>query len=119
MKKIILLSCFILLTACSKNKIINIEESNNYQWQKYMNEDEFQQLKKGQSYMEVVEIAGGEGKPLKNGQYVWGDELFMTHAYEITFKNDKLVKKEIIELRGTSTRDIIEIKKEPAKRESK
>ena len=109
-------SCFI--AGCNANQLANIKAENNYKWQEYMNEMEYEQLKEGLSYTQVVKIAGGEGELVKKGIYVWPDELLLTKAYEITFENDKLTKKEIIELRGASKRDLIE-EKEPAKRERK
>ena len=118
MKKLysfIVISCF-LLAGCHSNKISNIENRNNYLWQKYMNESEFNDLKKGLSYMDVVKIAGGEGEltdensKKKKEVYRWPDEILMTQAYQVTFEKDKLVKKEIIELYGTSNRHMNEEK---------
>lgn len=86
--------------------MINIEDSNTYAWQKYMNEDEFNQLKEGMSYMEVVEVARGPGKQINDNKYIWQDELLITQAYEIEFKEDKLIDKKIIQKRGESTRDL-------------
>lgn len=112
----LILSCGALF-GCSENELANIKDKNNYHWQQFMNEIEFNQLKQGLSYIQVVEIAGGEGELIKEGTYTWPDELLLTRAYEITFENDKLQKKEIIERRGASIRDLIEQEKEPAKRE--
>ena len=96
---------------CSSNKIVNIEQSNNYEWQKYMNSAEFVKLKEGMSYMDVVEIAGGAGK-LQSGNkkseikiYLWLDERLLTQAYEIRFKKDELTSKKVVERRGHSTRE--------------
>lgn len=118
MKKVysfIVISCF-LLAGCHSNKVSKIEDSNNYLWQRYMNESEFNDLKKGLSYMDVVEIAGGEGEltdensKKKKEVYRWPDEILMTQAYQVTFEKGKLVKKEIIELYGTSKRHMNEEK---------
>ncbi|WP_341321655.1 hypothetical protein NSQ62_19140 [Solibacillus sp. FSL H8-0523] len=93
----------IMMTAC-KDEILAIEESNAHSWQKYMNEQEYEQVKEGMSYMEVVRIAGGAGTELEKGVYEWNDELLLTQGYMLTFKKDKLTKKEIVERRGNSTR---------------
>lgn len=103
---IIVLLSAIVLFGCSSNKMINIEDSNTYAWQKYMNEDEFNQLKEGMSYMEVVEVARGPGEQADDSKYIWQDELLITQAYEIEFKEDKLIGKKIIQKRGESTRDL-------------
>ncbi|MGM9949332.1 MAG: hypothetical protein ACI33P_04370 [Lysinibacillus sp.] len=102
---IVLLSASVLF-GCSSNEMINIEDSNTYAWQKYMNEKEFDQLKEGMTYMEVVEIARGPGEMVDDHTYVWPDELIITQAYEVEFKDDRLVDKRIIEKRGESTRDL-------------
>ncbi|MFP3916887.1 hypothetical protein U5N28_03660 [Lysinibacillus telephonicus] len=86
------------------NKIYNIEDSNAYYWQKYMNEEEFAKLKNGMSYMDVVGIAKGGGEQVSAGVFRWDDELLMTQGYEIHFENDKLIDKKIYEKRGYSTR---------------
>ena len=86
------------------NKIYNIEDSNAYYWQKYMNEEEFARLENGMSYMDVVEIAKGGGEQVSAGVFRWDDELLMTQGYEIHFENDKLIDKKIYEKRGYSTR---------------
>lgn len=91
------------VTAC-KDEILEIEEENAYSWQKYMNEQEYEEIKKGMSYLEVVRIAGGAGKEIKANIYEWNDELLLTKGYRLTFKEDTLTKKEIIERRGNSTR---------------
>ena len=95
---------FILEVSCGI-PIIDIEEANSYHWQKNMNENEFAQLKEGMSYMEVVEIAGGAAKENVNNDYQWNDEILLTQAYIVQFKDDKLVKKEVIALKGYSTRE--------------
>ncbi len=69
-----------------------------------MNEEEFNKLEEGMSYIEVVKVAGGEGKEVASNTYEWVDEQLMTQAYEIKFENDKLLEKKIIEKRGHSTR---------------
>ncbi len=102
---IVLLSVGVLF-GCSSNEMINIEDSNTYAWQKYMNEKEFDQLKEGMTYMEVVEIARGPGEMVDDHIYTWPDELIITQAYEIEFKDDQLVDKRIIEKRGESMRDL-------------
>lgn len=86
------------------NKIYNIEDSNAYYWQKYMNEEEFARLENGMSYMDVVEIAKGGGEQVSANVFRWNDELLMTQGYEIHFENDKLIDKKIYEKRGYSTR---------------
>ena len=45
-----------------EDEILEIEEKNAYSWQKYMNEDEYNQLKKDMSYIDVVQIVGGAGE---------------------------------------------------------
>ncbi|MFJ8237883.1 hypothetical protein ACIQ34_19500 [Ureibacillus sp. NPDC094379] len=86
------------------NAMYDIEESNNFRWQKFMSEDEFNQLEQGMSYKEVVEVAKGRGEPISEGVFVWNDEWVMTMAYEIHFDDGKLLDKKIIEKRGYSTR---------------
>lgn len=105
-KMIILMLSAGILFGCSSNEMINIEDSNTYAWQKYMNEKEFDQLKEGMTYMEVVEIARGPGEMADDHIYVWPDELIITQAYEIEFKDDQLVNKRIIEKHGESKRDL-------------
>lgn len=86
--------------------MIDIEESNSYHWQKNMNEHEFAQLKQGMTYMDVVEIAGGDASEMiESNYYRWNDEILMTQAYIIQFKDDKLVNKEVIAVKGYSTRE--------------
>lgn len=98
----------ICLVGCSSNKIAKIENSNAFIWQKYMNEEEFEQLEEGMSYMEVVEIARGGGEQLDENTFIWLDELLMTQAYEVYFEDEKLVDKRRIEKRGHSRRDLVE-----------
>ena len=95
----LLIGAVVILAGCG-DPILDIEESNAYHWQKNMNEAEFEKLKKGMSYMEVVKIAGGAGEMVKEDQYRWNDEILMTKAYNVQFKDDKLVKKEIMEVKG-------------------
>ena len=83
----------ICLVGCSSNKIAKIEDSNAFIWQKYMNEEEFEQLEEGMSYMEVVEIARGGGEQIDENTFIWLDELLMTQAYEVYFEEEKLVDK--------------------------
>lgn len=96
------------LVGCSSNKIAKIEDSNAFIWQKYMNEEEFEKLEEGMSYMEVVEIVRGRGEQLDENTFIWLDELLMTQAYEVNFEDEQLVEKRRIEKRGHSNRDLIE-----------
>ncbi|MGE8038113.1 hypothetical protein B1B04_22565 [Lysinibacillus sp. KCTC 33748] len=95
----LLICAAVILVGCG-DSILDIEESNAYHWQKNMNEAEFEKIKEGMTYMEVVKIAGGAGETLKKDQYRWNDEILMTKAYNVQFKDDKLVKKEISEIKG-------------------
>ena len=104
----ITLMAVICLVGCSSNKVAKIEESNAFIWQKYMNEEEFEQLEQGMSYMEVVEIARGGGEQLDDNTFIWLDELLMTQAYELYFEDKQLVEKRRIEKRGHSIRDLVE-----------
>ena len=104
----ITLIALICLVGCSSNKVAKIEESNAFIWQKYMNEEEFNQLEQGMSYMEVVEIARGGGEQLDDHTFIWLDELLMTQAYEVYFEDEQLVEKRRIEKRGHSIRDLVE-----------
>ncbi|WP_332651743.1 hypothetical protein [Lysinibacillus sp. 54212] len=88
-----------------ENELIAIEDSNSYEWQKYMNETEYHQLMEGMTYLEVVEIAGGQGEQQEENLFFWKDEILMTQAYQIEFKDSKLVSKKIVEQRGHSTRE--------------
>lgn len=90
--------------AYEQGKLIDIEDSNAYVWQKYMNEQEFNQLQQGMSYLDVVKVAKGIGNFQEEGLYIWQDEHTLTQAYEIYFQNDQLVDKKVIELKGHSTR---------------
>ena len=54
--------------------------------------------------MEVVRITGGAGTEIQKDVYEWDDELLLTQGYQLTFKKDKLAKKEILERRGNSMR---------------
>lgn len=94
----------LLLTGCASNELIEIQEKNHYSWQKFMNEEEFNQIMIGMTYMEVVKLTGGEGEKIATNTYEWPDELKMIQAYELKFENDKLVEKQIIEKKGHSTR---------------
>ena len=94
----------LVLTGCASNELIEIEEKNQYSWQKFMNEDEFNQLMIGMTYMEVVKLAGGEGEKIATNTYEWPDEIKMVQAYELKFEEDKLIEKQIIEKKGHSTR---------------
>ena len=73
-----------------------------------MNEEEFEQLEEGMSYMGVVEIARGGGEQIDENTFIWLDELLMTQAYEVNFEDEQLVGKRRIEKRGHSNRDLIE-----------
>jgi len=92
------IGAIVILAGCG-DPILDIEESNAYHWQKNMNETEFEKLKEGMSYIEVVKIAGGAGDIVKKDQYRWNDELLMTKTYIVRFKDDKLVDKEVIEVK--------------------
>lgn len=102
----------ILLVGCSANELIELEDSNAYPWQKYMSEEEFNQLEEGMTYEEVVDIVKGAGKSLDDHIYRWLDEKLVTQVYDIEFKEDRLVAKKIVEIKGKSTRGLPE--KEPA-----
>lgn len=93
----------IVVSGC-KDEILEIEESNTYSWQKYMNANEYNKLQKGMTYMEVVRIAGGAGKEVNTNTFEWNDEILLTKGYRVQFKEDVLVKMEVIERRGNSTR---------------
>ena len=98
----------VCLVGCSSNKMAKIEDSNAFVWQKYMNEEEFEKLEEGMSYIEVVEIARGRGEQIDENTFIWKDEQLMTQAYEVYFEEEKLVDKRIIEKRGHSIRDLVE-----------
>lgn len=103
---IIILAIYLLIYhyITGLNKIYDIEDSNSFKWQKYMNEEEYEQLEKGMSYMDVVMVAKGDGKEISEEVFIWNDEILMTQAYEIHFKDNKLIDKKIIEKRGYSKR---------------
>lgn len=103
-KLVVQITVLIFILAGCSNEIVDIEMSNEFSWQKFMNEEEFNELKEGMSYIEVVRVAGGEGKKVASNTYEWVDELLMTQAYELKFENDELVEKKIVEKRGHSTR---------------
>lgn len=92
-----------LITAC-QDEVLEIEESNTYAWQKYMNDKEYEEVKEGMSYLEVVQISGGAGQEIDNGTYEWNDEILLTKGYRLKFENDVLVKKEVVERKGKSKR---------------
>lgn len=87
-----------------QDRTLNVEDDNKYEWQKYMNEKEFSQLEQGMSYMEVVKIAGGAGTEIESNVYEWRDEILLTKAYVIYFDDGQLIKTDIVEKRGSSTR---------------
>jgi outer membrane protein assembly factor BamE (lipoprotein component of BamABCDE complex) len=95
----LLIGVVVILTGCG-DPILDIEESNAYHWQKNMNEAEFEKLKEGMTYMEVVKIAGGAGEMVKKDEYRWNDEILMTKTYIVRFKDDKLVDKKVSEVKG-------------------
>ena len=117
LNKVLFISTF-LLVGCNANEIVKVEDENSYLWQKYMNEEEFKQLKVGIAYMDVVKIAGGPGELIESDEeaqrevYRWNDEILVTQAYEIVFENNALQSMEMIERKGTSKRGIEE--KKPA-----
>jgi hypothetical protein len=98
-----IMASIFILGACS-SEYVEIESNNEFAWQKYMNEEEFNEIKEGMTYIEVVRVVGGAGEKASTGIYEWPDEQLMTQAYELKFKEDKLVEKKIIEKRGNSVR---------------
>ena len=72
----LIIGAIVILAGCG-DPILDIEESNAYHWQKNMNEAEFEKLKEGMSYMEVVKLQGSRGHD-KTDQYRWNDEILMT-----------------------------------------
>ena len=98
----------VLLVGCDDNNIVDIEQANNYEWQKYMNSEEYAKVQPGMTYMDVVEIAGGRGELQKSEKnediYMWRDERLLTQAYEIKFVRNEVESMQVIELRGNSTR---------------
>lgn len=91
------------VSACS-DEIIEIEASNAYSWQKYMNEEEYNELQPGMPYIEVVRITGGAGEMIGEAVYEWNDELLLTKGYRLKFQEDQLVEIEVVERKGHSTR---------------
>ena len=77
------------------NKFYIIEENNSFRWQKFMNESEFEQLRQGMTYFDVVKIAKGRGEQLTEQSFVWQDEQSLKRSYIITFTDDLLVRKYI------------------------
>lgn len=92
-----------IVTAC-QDEVLEIEENNTYTWQKYMNEKEFEEVKEGMSYMEVVRISGGAGQEMEKDTYEWNDEILLTKGYRLKFEDNVLVEKEVVERKGNSTR---------------
>ena len=92
-----------LITAC-QDEILEIEESNTYVWQKYMNEEEFKEIEEGMSYLDVVRISGGAGQKIDENTYEWNDEILLTKGYRLIFEENELVQKEVVERKGNSTR---------------
>lgn len=103
---IFILVSFLTLVGCSEgNYLADVEAKNHYVWQKYMNEEEFNQVQEGMTYIDVVEIAKGRGEQLDEETYMWLDEIMLTQVYEITFVDDKVTEKKIVERRGASVRE--------------
>lgn len=102
-QKIIVLCFFVvvnfmlIISQCTYevNKFYIIEEHNAFRWQRFMNESEFEQLRLGMTYMEVVKIVKGRGERLTEQSYVWEDEQSLMRSYIITFQDDLLVGKYI------------------------
>lgn len=92
-----------LISAC-QDEVLEIEESNTYIWQKYMNEDEYEKVKEGMSYLDVVRISGGAGQKINKDTYEWNDEILLTKGYRLKFNDEVLVKKEVVERKGNSKR---------------
>lgn len=95
---------FVLFLCGYSNEIADIEFANGYSWKKYMNEEEYSKIENGMSYIEVVRIVGGAGEKIATDTYEWPDELLLTKAYVLKFKNDGLVEKTVVEKKGHSTR---------------
>lgn len=93
----------ITLAAC-KDEMTEIEEHNMYRWQKYMNEEEYSQLEKGMSYIDVAKITGGTGVKINENLYEWNDEILLTKGYQVYFEDGKLTKMEIVKRKGNSNR---------------
>ena len=85
------------------NKYHDIEDLNSFRWQRNMNEEEFAQLEQGMTYLEVVEIAKGEGKQTAKDVYAWEDETLLTQSYELQFHDGKLEEMKVIEKHMQST----------------
>nr|WP_106781567.1 hypothetical protein [Lysinibacillus timonensis] len=75
------------------NKFYYIEDTNHFRWQKFMNEEEFNQLEDGMSYMEVVQVAKGRGEQITDHTFMWKDEILLTQSYILTFNEDQLISK--------------------------
>lgn len=86
---------FIINYNYETNKFYTIEEMNQFRWQKFMSEEEYNQLEDGMSYMEVVKIVKGRGDQLTENTFVWKDEILLTQCYLITFEDNGLVSKQI------------------------
>ncbi|MEK5186637.1 hypothetical protein [Solibacillus sp. FSL W7-1324] len=93
-----------MLIAACQDEVLEIEESNTYVWQKYMNEDEYEKVKEGMSYLDVVRISGGAGQKINKDTYEWNDEILLTKGYRLKFNDEVLVKKEVVERKGNSKR---------------
>lgn len=91
------------LAACV-DEMTEIEEHNMYRWQRYMNENEYNQLEKGMTYIDVVKIAGGPGVQNNESTYEWNDEILLTKGYQIYFENGELIRTEIVKRKGNSNR---------------
>ncbi|MEK4427283.1 hypothetical protein [Solibacillus sp. FSL K6-1523] len=91
------------LAACV-DEMTEIEEQNTYRWQRYMNEDEYNKLEKGMTYIDVVKIAGGPGVENNESIYEWNDEILLTKGYQIHFEDGKLIRTEIVKRKGNSNR---------------
>ncbi|RKJ60040.1 hypothetical protein D7X33_28425 [Butyricicoccus sp. 1XD8-22] len=86
---------FIINYNYETNKFYTIEEMNQFRWQKFMSEEEYNQLEDGMSYMEVVKIVKGRGDQLTENTFGWKDEILLTQSYLITFEDNGLVSKQI------------------------
>ncbi|WP_339174006.1 hypothetical protein MKY51_16330 [Solibacillus sp. FSL R5-0691] len=93
-----------MLIAACQDEVLEIEESNTYVWQKYMNEEEYEKVKEGMSYLDVVRISGGAGQKINKDTYEWNDEILLTKGYRLKFNDEVLVKKEVVERKGNSKR---------------
>ena len=70
---ICLIFLLFLLGVSYEDEVLEVEEKNNYSWQKYMNEDEYNQLEINMSYIDVVRIVGGAGEEVDADTYEWND----------------------------------------------